>query len=228
MTKKILSVILSIALILLSFATIGFAADETKNGLDTAIAAAQQEDASFVDIEKTHFAYKAIMALCERGIISGDGNKVYPESGITRQEIAKVALGIADIKADATLGIDASDKSDVAEWAKSYVATAIKEGIIKGYDDGSIKPEQTVTRGEAVAIIVRMLGIQGEDAKASFKDVDDALWSAPYISIATELGFANGYEDGTFKPDKGITRAEVFTICHRVLTFMDALKAAGK
>lgn len=200
----------------------------TGSGAGIVITPAQPEDVTFVDLAKTHYAYEAIMALYERGIISGDGNKVYPENGITRQEIAKVALGIADIKVDATLTIDAPDKADVAAWATGYVATAIKEGIIKGYEDGTIQPKKVITRGEMVAIIVRMLGIQVEGAKASFADVDESLWSAPYISAAAELGFVNGYEDGTFKPDRNITRAEAFTIYHRVLKFVDALKAAGK
>ena len=188
----------------------------------------QPETGIFVDLAKTHYAYEAIVALYERGIISGDGNKVYPENGITRQEIAKVALAIADIDVDAQDTIDAPDKDDVAAWATGYVATAIKEGIIKGYEDGTIQPKRVITRGEMVAIIVRMLGIQVEGAKAAFKDVDETLWSAPYITAAAELGFVNGYEDGTFRAEKNITRAEAFTIYHRVLTFVDALKAAGK
>ena len=200
----------------------------TGSGAGIVITPVQPETGVFADLAKTHYAYEAIVALYERGIISGDGNKVYPENGITRQEIAKVALAIADIKVDATLTIDAPDKADVANWATGYVATAIKEGIIKGYDDGTIQPERVITRGEMVAIIVRMLGIQVEGAKAAFKDVDDTLWSAPYICAAAELGFVNGYEDGSFRPDKNITRAEAFTIYNRVLKFVDALKAAGK
>ena len=200
----------------------------TGSGAGIVITPVQPETGAFADLAKTHYAYDAIINLYERGIISGDGNKVYPENGITRQEIAKVALAIADIKVDATLTIDAPDKADVANWATGYVATAVKEGIIKGYEDGTIQPNRTITRGEMVAIIVRMLGIQVEGAKAAFKDVDDTLWSAPYICAAAELGFVNGYEDGSFRPDKGITRAEAFTIYHRVLTFVDALKAAGK
>lgn len=200
----------------------------TNGGAGIVITPAQPETGIFVDLAKTHYAYDAIVNLYERGIISGDGNKIYPENGITRQEIAKVALGIADIKVDETLSIDAPDKADVADWAKGYVATAVKEGIIKGYEDGTIQPKRTITRGEMVAIIVRMLGIQVEGAKAAFKDVNESLWSAPYISTAAELGIVNGYEDGTFKPNKGITRAEAFTIYNRVLTFVDAIKAAGK
>lgn len=225
MTKRILSVLLSITLILSSFVTVGFATAETKTAFKGESA---QSNVAFVDIAKTHYAYDAIIKIYERGIISGDGNKIYPENGITRQEIAKIILGIADIKVNETLSIEAPDKENVDDWAKGYVATAIKEGIIKGYEDGTIQPKRTITRGEMVAIIVRMLGIQVEGAKAEFKDVNESLWSAPYISVATELGFVNGYEDGTFKPDKGITRAEAFTISNRVLTFVDALKAVGK
>ncbi len=225
MTKRIFLVLLSITLILSCFITVGFAAVETKIGFEKE---SVESDVIFVDIAKTHYAYETIMNLYDRGIISGDGNRIYPEKGITGQETAKVALGVAGINVDSTLPIDAPDKDGVDEWAKGYVATAIKEGVIQVYDDGSIQPKRVITRGEMVAIIVRMLGIEVEGAKAAFKDVDESLSSASYISAAAELGFVNGYEDGSFKPDKGITRAEAFTIYNRVLTFVDALKAAGK
>ena len=107
------------------------------------------------------------------------------------------------------------------------IATAIAESILKGYGDGTIRPLNTVTRGEMVAIIIRSLGVQTNDTATNFSDVPADLWSAQYINAASQLGFVNGYEDGTFRPEQAITRAEAFMIYYRVLMFRDALTAAA-
>ena len=78
-----------------------------------------------------------------------------------------------------------------------------------------------------VAIVIRSLGVQTNNTDTNFSDVPADLWSAKYISAASQLGFVNGYEDGTFKPDQNITRAEAFVIYYRVLQFRDALTAAA-
>ena len=186
------------------------------------------ETGVFEDIDADHYAFEAIETLYERGIISGDGtNKVYPNVGITREETAKVAIGINNIELVKGLPINFVDANEVSSWAIDYVATAIEEGILTGYGDGTLKPRKTVTRGEMVAIIIRALGVQTNDATTNFSDVPSDLWSAKYISAASQLGFVNGYEDGSFRPEQAITRAEAFMIYFRVLQFRDALTAAA-
>ena len=88
-------------------------------------------------------------------------------------------------------------------------------------------PTYMETRVEMVAIIIRSLGVQTNDATTNFSDVPSDLWSAKYISAASQLGFVNGYEDGSFRPEHAITRAEAFMIYYRVLQFRDALTAAS-
>lgn len=181
----------------------------------------------FSDIKTDHFAYESIKSLYEKGIISGDGtNKVRPEDGITREETAKLALAINDIAIEKGAVINATDAHIVSNWAKDIVATAANKGILKGYTDGTIRPLNTVTRGEMVAIIIRSLGVNTDDTATSFSDVPEDLWSAKYISAASQLGFVNGYTNGTFKPDQNITRAEAFVIYHRVLKFRETLISA--
>ena len=187
-----------------------------------------EDDSMFDDIESDHYAYEAIKTLRERGFISGDGtNKVYPNIGITREETSKVAIAINNIDVEKGLPINYTDADQVSDWAVDYVGTAIDKGIMIGYGDGTLRPLNTVTRGEMVAIIIRSLGVQTDNTATNFSDVPAELWSAKYISAASQLGFVNGYEDGTFKPDQYITRAEAFMIYYRVLQFRDALTAAA-
>jgi hypothetical protein len=89
----------------------------------------------FSDVPTSHYAYEAIKNLYNRGIVSGDENgRINPDLGITREETAKIALLINGIAVEKGLTIDFKDKSKVSGWAYDYVATAIKHGILKGYD----------------------------------------------------------------------------------------------
>ncbi len=185
------------------------------------------DDSIFKDLPKDHFAYDAVMDLYNKGIVSGDGNNyIYPENGITREEIAKIALTVNQIPEETGLEIDAADKGDVSAWATNIVATAMKKGILVGYGDGTIRPKQVVTREEMVAMFIRALGVQADNKSTNFSDVSAEAWSAAYVAAASDLGFVKGYEDGTFRPANNITRAEAFVICHRIMQFRDTLTAA--
>ncbi len=185
------------------------------------------DDSIFKDLPKDHFAYDAVMDLYNKGIVSGDGNNyIYPEDGITREEIAKIALTVNQIPEETGLEIDAADKGDVSAWATNIVATAMKKGILVGYGDGTIRPKQVVTREEMVAMFIRALGVQADNKSTNFSDVSAEAWSAAYVAAASDLGFVKGYEDGTFRPANNITRAEAFVICHRIMQFRDTLTAA--
>ena len=100
------------------------------------------------------------------------------------------------------------------------MATAISKGIFSGYEDGTVRPANRITREEMVTVIIKSLKIDVDTAATtSFVDSDSITWSAPYVAKAVELGFVNGYGDNSFKPDSPITRAEAFTIFARVLEY---------
>ena len=96
--------------------------------------------------------------------------------------------------------------TDVAEDSAYYeaVETLNKLGIITGYEDGTFKPEDGVTRAEMAALIARIQGY-GETAKGSantgFTDVPATHWASGYIANAAGMGIINGYGDGTFGPE---------------------------
>ena len=174
----------------------------------------------FSDVSDSHWAADYALKLHQKGIVSGDANgNANLENKITREETAKLALLVNDIIPSGT-SVKASDSASVSAWAVPYMATAVEKGIFSGYSDGSVKPKANITRQEMVTVIIKALGIKvDEKAFLEFTDNKVITWSAPYIAKAVELGFVGGYEDGSFKPTKDITRAEAFKIFAKVLEY---------
>ncbi len=90
---------------------------------------------------------------------------------------------------------------------------------IKGYPDGEFKPEGSITRAEVSAIFARILSNYDEslmkDRETDFSDVVPSRWYSMYIAKLLDCGVITGYDDGLFRPDRSITRAEFATMCIR-------------
>ncbi|MDP4181065.1 MAG: S-layer homology domain-containing protein [Bacillota bacterium] len=92
--------------------------------------------------------------------------------------------------------------------------------FINGYANNEFKPENMITRAEVAKILVTALNLsKGTSAKKSFKDVDKKHWAYDYINTAVNNGLFDGYTDGTFLPNKFITRAELSTVLVKYLKF---------
>ena len=99
-----------------------------------------------------------------------------------------------------------------------HLKTAESRPYIKGYADRTFKPNGTITRAEAAAIIARLSGIDENKAyESKFGDVQSDKWYANYINFAAQKGYITGYADGTFKPDNTITRAEMAVIAGKYI-----------
>ena len=93
----------------------------------------------------------------------------------------------------------------------TVVAAASEKGYISGFEDGTFKPEEPVTREQFVAMILRYTKTSTEKGE-TFSDVEINRWSAGFVYTAVKLGIISGYQDGTFKPENPVTRAEVARI----------------
>ncbi|WP_219835402.1 S-layer homology domain-containing protein [Paenibacillus sp. R14(2021)] len=104
--------------------------------------------------------------------------------------------------------------SDVAgHWAEQGIKEAVGAGFVKGYPDGTFKPNQTVTRAEFAVMLANALQLHGDGAKLTFKDsAEIGDWAREAIASAVKAGIIHGYEDGTFRPNAVITRAEMATM----------------
>ena len=139
-----------------------------------------------------------------------------PERNMTRAEVTTMfaRLLTEQIEADKTYS---STFNDVAKncWAANYIGYMQQFGIVTGYEDGSSRPDATVTRAEFAAIASRFEKLT--QGSKSFTDVPDTHWAVRYINFAATRGWVTGYEDGSFKPEHSITRAEVAAVTCRLL-----------
>ena len=156
---------------------------------------------------KDHYAY----------VVGYPDGMVYPQKNITRAEVATIFFRLLKDEtreANMTKSNGYNDMKDGA-WYTCAVSTLSRMGIIKGYEDGSFKPDASISRAEFAAIAARF-DPDGDTTPATFSDVS-SHWAKDEISIAANHGWIKGYEDGSFKPDQKITRAETMTLVNRVL-----------
>lgn len=107
--------------------------------------------------------------------------------------------------------------SDIGNsWAKPYIERLANKGIITGYTDGTFKPDKNITREEASKIISEYIGNSEVSESGNLSDIENR-WSTKFIKHLVSKGIVTGYTDGTFKPEKNITRAEFATIVCRYL-----------
>ena len=118
--------------------------------------------------------------------------------------------------------------SDIAgHWAEDVITQWENAGMISGYEDGTFRPNNSVTRAEFVIMMNNALGLT-ETGEVSFSDVQPGNWFYNAVAIAVAAGYCSGYEDGTFKPSATITRAEAAVmIANAAGLEQDATGAAG-
>jgi hypothetical protein len=119
----------------------------------------------------------------------------------------------------------ASDLNDIADSDyKKAIETLVALGIIDGYDDGTYKPEKTISRAELAKILVEALGYGDlvEGAASAFPDTINH-WAKGYVAIAAGTGLVVGYPDGTFRPENVVSYDEALTMVVRSLGYTDAV-----
>lgn len=171
----------------------------------------------------THWANQNVKKFVGLGVISGyEDGSFHPDDKVTRAEFATIiaklfamessnnALGIPDIK---------------GHWANEAIQALASRGIINGYEDGSFKPDSTITRAEIIAIIARVIDLSTvqKTSNASFEDVGGS-WNSKEIKEAAEAGLIEGRNTSTFAPDESSTRAESLTIILRALELNPEIK----
>jgi hypothetical protein len=136
-----------------------------------------------------------------------------PDAAITRAEMATI---LAKVAAKDATGADVKF-SDVPSsyWGADAIAKVAKMGLMKGYSDGTFKPNQPLTRAE-MASLAAMLSPNSTSAGRGFSDIS-GHWAQAAIKKAQDIGIMKGYSDGTFRPNAKLTRAEAVTAINRVL-----------
>ncbi len=149
-------------------------------------------------------------------IVGRGDNKVQPQANITRAEVATIFFRLLndDIR-DANYSKENSFQDvNSGDWFNTAVSTLVKLGIIAGRSDKEFAPNDFITRAEYATISARLAKASGS-LDVTFKDID-GHWGYEYIKKAASLGWIIG-DNGLFRPDDFITRAEAMTLTNRIL-----------
>lgn len=141
---------------------------------------------------------------------------VQPEGEITRAEACTIFFRLLTDSSRDYYFARTNDYSDVnrGDWFNNAISTLSNAGIVTGYNDGTFRPNQPITRGEMAKIIANFANLN--KGTKSFTDLS-GHWSKTYVELAAGNGWIAGYPDGSFRPDQKITRAETVTMINRVL-----------
>lgn len=164
-----------------------------------------------------HWAQATIQKWIDEGRASGYPDGSYkPDNNVTRAEFVKMVNGIIDFN-----GKGKASYTDVpaAEWYYDYIGIAQEIGYISGYPGGKFGPNDYITREQAASILARIQYLDSNAAGVDkFSDkVGISSWAAEAVGAASEAGFISGYNDGSFKPSKNLTRAEAVTMLDNVM-----------
>lgn len=174
-----------------------------------------------------HWANGAIVNMASRLVIEGTSTSVFePNREITRAEFATIAVRAFGLQDQSSEGKTFSDV-DKDAWYQTYVNTASAYGLLTGYDDGSFKPNQNISREEAIAILIRAVKLAHADTAAnslseleSYKDGDlVSSWAISAVGFAVQQGIVQGDQAGMLNSQSPVSRAETAALIERILKF---------
>ena len=169
----------------------------------------EEKGTFYTDITNAHWAYDSVQALSAKNIIAGypDGTFL-PDAVVTREQLVKMLITAFELEGNAEL-----DFSDIESdrWSAPFIKSAVALGIVNGMGDGTFLPEAGVTRQDAAVMIARLcekkeIALSG---KTAVKDSDEiAGYALESVEKLVNAGIISGFEDGTFRPAKMLTRAQ--------------------
>lgn len=159
-------------------------------------------------------------------IVGYDDNVFGPELPISREEVSAIFARLIANNIYMDKEYDTSFP-DVGEgWSKDYIGYLEKFSVVTGYEDGTFRPQNYITRAEMAVMMAKAEGydISGymSSDELAYPDVDEGYseWAVKAIKYLTDRGIMEGYPDGTFGPNRPITRAETVATVNRVLADM--------
>jgi S-layer homology domain len=184
------------------------------SGLSGAIAPCPVQPACavlFPDVPSDYKFYNEIMSLASLNVVAGYADNTFrPEKTMTREAALKTLVQAFDIPLDVTSPQHFSDVPPVSPYFV-YVEAAYKAGLISGYSDGTFRPEEAITRGALVKMVVQAAGwAVVKPAKPTLGDVDANSPFYPYVETAAAHAILDNIAvaRGSFEPGKAATRGE--------------------
>lgn len=181
----------------------------------TAIAFASTQ---FVDLPPNHSAYPAVQYLVDKGIIKGyENNQFLPDRGLTRAEALKIILLAASKPVDKfTQSLQFTDIPN-DHWAYPFVAYGVENNIVKGYEDNTFRPDQTITRAEGIKVLFSAFGMEPDSTPSQvFSDIAPDHWFYPYASTLVEKKL---WQDDSplFEPNRVMSRQDIAKLAYHFI-----------
>ena len=152
-------------------------------------------------------------------IIGYSDGTLQPYGTITRGEVATIFFRLLTDDTREEYWSQVNDYTDCSSdlWCNNAISTLTNMGIIDGFSDGTFRPYAKITRAQFAKIAVGFFETTREDYQGYFTDVDINAWYTEYVEAAARVGLIEGFNDGTFRPNTNITRAQACVIVNRAL-----------
>ncbi len=167
-----------------------------------------------------HWAEADIRSALKTGIVHGyEDGSFKPNQFVSRAEFIVMLMNALHPNAGAENLPNYSDSDVIGDWAKQAIALAAKSNLIQGYEDGTFRPGNPLTRAQLAVVLANVNGSGSSAAKAvAFADVSDIpAWALDAVGIVQEEGLMQGYAENRFGPLATVTRAEAITVITRLL-----------
>jgi len=177
-----------------------------------------EPNASFRDIQG-HWAEKSIRQAIGRKFVAGYSDGTFrPNQAVTRAEFAAMLVRALNLP-NGTAALSFTDADRIGQWARDPIARAAKAGLIRGYSDGSFRPNAPISRAEMAVMIANALrGSASSADEPSFADRDSIpKWAEEAVARLTRLELMQGRSGNKFEPQTIATRAESVTVILRLL-----------
>ncbi len=196
------------------------------SSLTNSVYAVVAHSVTFADME-SHWAQAAVNDMGSRMVVTGTKDDLYePNRSMTRAEFAAImvrALGLSQGE-----GVDAFTDVSQDAWYSGYVKIAVSYGIMQGYEDGTFRPQSSITREQAMTIVARAMKLT--ELETDVTDDTSSEWLRTYsdqnsiaayaktaIAACLDVGIVTGSTDTTLSPKGDITRAQVAVMAERLL-----------
>ena len=170
----------------------------------------------FADV-KSHWSKSFVEKIYNQGIVKGKTNTRFaPNDKITRAELLKVALKAFRHKTEESVSKTSFVDVSKTAWYAPFIEKAKELKIASGYSDG-FRPNAPISRAGALKILLEASGLNLGDGIVNFNDVKSNDWFRKYVAFAKNNDIVGGYDDGTFRPNNTITRAEVAKMVVKIM-----------
>ena len=188
----------------------------------------QTQDINYYSDISSHWAKDEIANLLKLGYIKGvstnSGIEIQPERNITRAEFLAVIVEVLKLK-EIRGGVKTFSDVKRNAWYGQLIDIATSNDIVKGYPDGTFRPENNISRAEIAQLVFDLckFNAQSETGASLFADVKDSDWFYRQVMLCKKNNIIRGYPDNTFRPLNYTTRAEAFCILNKGLAFINTV-----